>query len=208
VIRSEARTLIRANTDHEGVADTQVTTTQLDTWIDIEHKLLCREIALIAPALFTTTDAEQTFDAADEDDVLTIPDDFERLVRVEKQAGTVWYPVPVSDELSPHAGSSLTVREEEDEFILSPLSVITGTYRIVYVRAPATLDSDADSLEVPGGCEDIICERVSARVRTKLDEDPSIHLANADRVWRSQKQALRRRYGKSPQPGIRLQRRW
>lgn len=206
--RSDARTLIRANTDHEGVADTQVTDAQLNAWLDIEHKLLCREVALIAPTLFTAQDEEQELDTGDDEGILTIPDDFERLVRVEKQQGPIWYPIIISDELTPHTGSVLTVREEEGEFRLSPVTMVPGVYRIVYVRTPITLDGDSDEFDLPGGCEDIVCERVCARVRVKLDEDPTIHASNADRVWRAQKQALRRRYGKGAVPGIRLTRRW
>lgn len=207
--RSEARTVIRANTDHEGASDTQVTTTQLDTWIDLENKLLAREVALIAPTLYTKTDDEQELASGDTDGSLNLPDDFERIVRIEKQvSGDVWYPLSISDGLSPHTGSTLTAREEEDCYIISPDAIMAGTYRLVYVRQAVTMSDDSDTLDVPSGCEDVLIERVCARVRGKLDEDPSLHLQNADRTWRVQKQALRRRYGKSPEPGIRPMRRW
>jgi hypothetical protein len=206
--RDEARTLIRANTDHEGSADTQITTTQLNAWIDIENKLLAREVALVAPSLYTLADEEQELVASDDDESLLIPDDFEHLVRVEKQAGSIWYPLEISDELNVHTGSRLTAREEEGVITLSPQAMCTGTYRIIYVRTPLTLDNDVENLDVPAGCEDIVCERVCARVRTKLDEDPSVHIANAERVWGVQKKALRRRYGKSPQTGLRKVKFW
>jgi hypothetical protein len=207
--RSEARTAIKAATDHDGASDTQVTTTQLDTWIDLEHKLLRRQLSLIVPTLYTSVDEEQTLTSTDEDDdVLSVPSDFERLVRVERQVGTAWHPVPVSDELSPHVGSNITVREEGEELRISPLTSAPGVYRIVYVAIPATMDDDADTLDVPAGCEDIILEKVAARVRIRLDQDPSPHSARAAETWLEQKKALRRRYGKMAVPGLRMTRRW
>lgn len=204
--RAAARTLIRANTDHEGASDTQVTDTQLDTWLDIEHKLLCREVAFIAPSLYTQLDDEQELDAGD--GALEFPDDFERLVRLERQAGASWYPIDISDSLSPHTGSGLTVREEEEGLQVSPAESCAGTYRIVYLRRPLTLDDDDEEFDLPPGCEDILCERVCARARIKLDEDPTPHQSRADSAWVKQKQALRRRYGRGAEPGMRLTRRW
>lgn len=205
--RAEARTAIKTATDHDGVLDTQVTDTQLNAWIDTEHKLFRRELSQIVPSLYAATDEEQTLDSSLEEDSLSLPDDYERLVRVEKQAGSVWYPVDISDELNPHTGT-LVVREEGTDLVVSPATQTSGTYRIVYVQKPATMGSDSATLDVPDGCEGIVVERVCALVRVRLDEDATPHQQRALALWTEQKKYLRRRYGKSPQPGLRLARRW
>lgn len=206
--RAEARTAIQAATDHDGASDTQVTTAQLNSWIDIEHKLLRRQLAQIAPSLYMATAAEETLAALDE--TLTMPSDYESLVRLEVKNGSNWFPVPISDELNTQTGS-LTVREQGGVLNVSPASLAAGTYRIIYAQKPVTLSADSSTngvLLVPDGCEDIIVERVSARVREKCDEDPTPHLNRAATNWTEQRKALRKRYGKGGQPALRLVRGW
>ena len=206
--REECRTAVKTATDHDGASDTQVTTAQLNTWIDIEHKLLRRLLAQVAPQLYTAADNSQTISSGTES--LTMPSDFERLIRLEIQVGDRWLPIEVSDELSPHIGT-LAVREEGGTLKVAPGALTAGTYRIIYVQKPTTLSADSGAggvLLVPDGCEDIIVEKVAARVRERLDEDPTPHLNRAAATWKEQKSALRRRYGKAPQPGMRTTRRW
>ncbi len=206
MIVSVARTAIRASTDHD--SDTQVTDAQLTAWLDLEYKNLRRVLAQIAPSLYATADSSQVIAAGST--TLALPTNYERLVRLEQQFGSNWFPVLISDELTPHYGE-LNAREEGAAFQLSPVSLAPGTYRFIYVALPATLvnvTDDSTALAVPSGCEDVILERVAARVRERFDEDPSAHLARADRVWREQKSALRRRYGKHAVPGLRPVRRW
>ena len=206
--RTEARTAIRAATDHD--ADTQVTDAQLNVWIDIFHQLLRRELNLIAPQLYTATAASETIAAGTT--ALTMPSDYGTLVRVEVQSGSDWYPVPLSDELNVHTGE-LQVREEGNVLTLAPSSRTAGTYRIVYVKEPATLSAESGTggvLLVPKGCEYIITEAVAACVRNRDNDDPSFHLNNglSGQIWKTQKSALRRRYGKGAAPGLRLTRNW
>lgn len=201
--RSQARVAIRASTDHDD--DTQVTDAQLDVWLEQEHKAFRRQLAMVAPTLYATTDDEQELESDDE--LLTKPVNFEQLIRIEKKYGTEWYPVEASDDLSPHIGG-LTFREEGDFFKLAPAALVAGTYRIVHSFAPDDLDDDSDTLEVPPGCEDIILERVCARVRERLDSDPTPHLQRAKRLWDEQRPIIRRRHGKHAKPGLRLVRRW
>ncbi len=210
--RVECRTAIRAGTDQDATDETnaQVTAATLNAWIDAEHKLLRRELARVAPSLYTATDVSQTVSGASLD-TLALPADFDTLVRVERQAGTAWYPLDVSDGLSPHTGG-LTVREEGASLKVAPAALATGgAFRIVYIQAPATLTADSGTggvLLVPGGCEDIIVDRVSARVQSRFQRDPSPYLSRAADTWKHQKTSLRRRYGNMPVPGLRRSRGW
>lgn len=200
---SEARTNIRSETDHD--SDTQVTDDQLDEQINQDYFKLRRRISQLVPSLYTETDEEQTLSGTD--DTLDMPADFERLVRLERQYGSDWYPVEISDELTPHLGI-LNAREEADGIKLAPVSLAPGTYRLIYVMEPQGLDGDTDDIDVPGGCEDIIVQWGAAFVRRRHDEDPSAHMTMADQIWREQKKALLRRYGKHAAPGLRQVRRW
>lgn len=203
----EARTAIRALTDHDGENDDQVTDDQLDIWINLEHAMIRRRLAHIAPSLYEATDDEQTLDSDDEG-LLDLPADFDSLVRVEQQIGSDWYPISVADGLQPHV-SPLNVREEYDGLRLAPVSLAIGTFRIVYKQAAAIeLADDADDLEVPDGFEDIIIEKCAARVRTKDADDPSPHFIRAQEVWNELKGPLRRRYGNHSVPGLRIVRGW
>ncbi len=203
--RAEARTAIQSAYETVGGAPTS---TELNTWIDLEHKLFRRQLAKSVPQIYTATDTQQVLAAGS--DSLTLPSDYERLVRLEKLSGSDWYPVDISDELSPHLGC-LTVREEGTALKVDPVLDAPGTYRIVYVQKPVTLSADSGTggvLLVPDGCEDIIVERCAARARVKQEEDPGPHLARANDVWTEQKRALRKRYGRSPKPGLRMVRNW
>ncbi len=206
--QAEARAAIRASTNQDVVG--QVTEAQLDVWMDLEHKALRRKLQLIAPTLYTAVDTAQVITSASP--ALTLPSDFESLVRIERQVGDDWEPVEITDGLNPHI-SDLNVREEGGTSLkLAPAALAAGTYRIVYVQKPTVLtltgSGNGSTLAVPQGLEDVILELVCARVRVRFDEDPSPHYARAGQVWAEQKPALRRRYGASPEPGLRLVRRW
>jgi hypothetical protein len=210
--RAEARTAIRAATDQEASDETaaQVLGTQLNTWLDLEHKLFRRELSQAVPSLYTATGSEHTPNATT--GALTMPSDYERLVRVELKVGANWYPVDVaSDGLSPHLGD-LCVREEGGTLYLAPVTTAAAyTVRIVYVQSPGALSADSGAngvLLVPEGCEDIICARVEARVQVRFQRDPSPHAARAAAVWREQRKYLRKRYGATPVPGLRTTGRW
>ena len=203
--RAEARTAIQAS--FETVAGAP-TTAELNVWIDLEHKNFRRELADAVPSLYESTTAEQTLTTAD--DVFELPADFETLVRFERKYGTTWQPVEVADGLMPQLGD-LSFLETGATLKVGPNVLAPGTYRAVYIAQPATLSAESGTggvLLVPAGCEDVILERVAARCRIKLEEDPSPHTGRAAAVWREQKRALRKRYGRHPVPGLRVVRGW
>ena len=116
--RAEARTAIKTATDHDGASDTQVSTTQLDTWIDEEHKLFRRQLSAAVPWLYTAVGNEETLAAGD--DTLTIPNDFERLYRL----GNTVLVVTHEDDIAHHARRIVHLRDglvEYDEPVTTPL---------------------------------------------------------------------------------------
>lgn len=196
MIRSGAITAIRTATAHDG--DTQVTDTQLGVWIDLEVTRLRREVNSIAPGLYSDTTATQALTSSDPD--FDLPADFERLIRFERLEGTRYVGVDVADELHPDLSCLRGARLEDGVIRVFPAEDAAGTYRLVYCTTH-TLTSDY-TLTVPGGCEDIIVERVSARVRVRLNEDPTPHQVEAARIWAEQKTAIRRRYGAHSTGGL------
>lgn len=205
LLLSELHDAIRAETDHD--SDTQVTNAQLTERANIDYQNLRRKLIGVAPQIYAVEDDSQTLVTGDS--ALDMPADFERLVRLEKQVGSsdMWIPVEVSTELDPHYGC-LAVREEDGVLKLAPTSLTAGTWRIVYVPKPDGLVDDDQDIILPDGLEDILIQQGAAFVRRRMDEDPSPHLQQADMVWKEQRSALRRRYGRHAQPGLRLVRRW
>lgn len=68
----------------------------------------------------------------------------------------------------------------------------------------ATWSSGVSSiLPVPIGLEDVVCERVAARVRERCYEDPSRHTTRAEEIWRDLLPSLKKRYGAHPVSGLR-----
>lgn len=204
---AEARTAIRTATETDATDETAspVTGDMLDDWINRDYKNFRRTLSHAVPELYTATSATQTLTSSD--DAFDKPADYERLVRMERQYGTKWHPIEVFDGLTVET-DLLSVREEGDDLLVGPPSRAAGTYRIVYVTAPDDLNDDADELDVPAGCEDIVVELVAARVRERRRQDPILHLQRAERTWQEQRKLLRRRYGAHSQPGLRITRGW
>jgi hypothetical protein len=205
MLKSEARTAIRST--YEDVAGAP-TDSELNVWLDLEQKLFRRELTIAAPTLYQKVDATQTI--ANGAETLALPSDYDSLIRVERLDGVTWLPVDVSDALTTQIGA-VAVREEGAAIKIGPTLISGASYRLIYNPVPASLastNSPDETLAIPVGCEDILIERVAARARVKLEEDPSPHLTRAAAVWNEQKRALRRRYGRMPVPGLRSLRRW
>lgn len=209
MIRSGAITAIRTSTGHD--SDTQVTDTQLGVWIDQIYPEFRREILDVAPSLYTAVAATQDLTTTDPD--FDLPADFERVSTLQVLCGVDYLGVPPVSDVSPDFGG-LCWREEAGVLRLAPATSCTGTYRLAYNKAP-TLTGDY-TIEVPTGCELVIVERVAAMVRVRFNEDPTPHLATADRIWHGapgmpgsgQKTAIRRRFGGHTQGGFVQTRAW
>jgi len=203
---SQAITNIRSATSHD--TDDQISTTQYLAWLQLEQDILRARLAASIPNLYSTT---ATTVLADQETIIPLPDDFLATVRIEKIVGATYYPVCVSDGLSTNGLSTgLEFRRENNQIIVSPPETSAGTYRHTYIYTSAVLDYDDDensqndsTLEVPLGLEDVICERVAARVRIRCEEDPSPHEARAERIWAMNQHAIRKIYGAHPVTGLR-----
>lgn len=209
---------IRNGTGHD--VDGQVNdTTMLLPWIELEARRVRRELSLKVPEIFTLTAApivvaagSTSFNIASQ---LTSPERILEVARLVRGTGSApssdeWVDVPVYEEGVPWLG----YREEGPIVNLLPGRSAAGTYRVRYVQgmsaAAFTTSTDLNGgfsptiVGLPAGLEDIVVERVSARASRRIPgDDPAPHLAEAERIWREQLPALRKRYGRSVKPGFR-----
>lgn len=201
---ADARTRVRAVTAHD--TDTQITDSQLDAWLTDETARVRRDLIAVAPQLYQKLSDTFPLTITPYLDLSAITD-FERVWRVDVLDGSTWRDVPVSDEASPELGD-LTYRETTaggiPALLFSPSTAALGnSFRVAYHAAPA-----ASSVEVPSGMEDAVLMRVAAKVAMRCFDDPRAFNEEADRVWATQRRAVRRRYGAQPQPGLRLTKGW
>ena len=198
---SQAITYIRTATSHD--ADDQVSDAQLTSWLQVEQDRVRVRLGAAVPSLYNAT-ASTTLTAGQ--DTITKPVDFLAMRRLERQYNSLWEPVAIGDGLSTNGYSGvyswIDVREQGNTFVISPADAAPGTYRLTYITVGATLYTPT-ALDVPLGLEDVLIERVSARVRERCEEDPSAHLRRADEVWREMLPALKKRYGAHPVSGLR-----
>jgi hypothetical protein len=209
MVRSDVETMVRAQTGHD--SDTQVTQAQIYAWLLLDYPAFRREIIDVAPSLYTAVATVQVLTAADPD--FDLPADFERVNMFEVLVGADYIDVPVAG--GPGADfRGISYREEAGVLRVAPSGSAPGTYKLTYNKAP-TLTSDY-TIEVPAGCELVIVERLCARVRGRFNEDPSPHIAEANRIWHGvpgvpgsgQKTAIRRRYGGHTQSAFVQTRGW
>lgn len=195
------------NRDSSGV----VSATQITSWINLEYKRVRRELARIAPQLYTAVSNTTVLSGVQ--NTIAKPADFQALRRVEKLSddGIHFFPVQATDELGPDM-DELNWREQGANILLGTWDAIDlpGTYRLIYVQQPTTLqwdpsdDNPNDTLDLPDGVEDVVAERVSARVRERVEEDSAPNLRRADEVWREAARGLRERYGEHPHGGLKI----
>jgi hypothetical protein len=206
--RDEAVTMIRANTAHD--SDTQVTDAQLREWIKAAYYRLRRKIADVAPDLYSKATATQVLSSSSTD--FSMPADFARLIRFERQEGQDFVALEVADELHPDlvaSGRGYRAITSAGALLLRvyPTSAAPGTYRLVYVYLPDLTGGAGNyTFELPAGLEEIITEGVSARVRVRFNEDAAAHWTELDRLWTEQRTSVRRMYGNHGQSGFRWSR--
>lgn len=207
--KAQLLTLVRTTIGHD--TDTQVTDTQINTWIDQVYPEFRREILGVAPSLYTAVAATQVLTTTDAD--FDLPADFERVNRFEVLVGNDYLGVPVADSHSADF-STLSYREEAGVLRVAPSTSAAGTYKLTYNKAPS-LTGDY-LVEVPTGLELVIAERVAGHIRPRFNEGAEQHQAAADRIWHGvpgipgsgQKTYIRRRYGGHTQSGLARTRGW
>lgn len=188
---------IRAATNRDGEGDAGVSDSQLTTWINQEVEELRAALVRVAPdewctfGTFSLTSANTVLInslagstgflgiRSVEWDANSNASSRQWVQLREYQFGTrnryarSWHVLG-----SPVSGQTLYIEPE------SPSGSVPGTYRLWLVLAPteyAYPANAANTLDLPavGGAR-YVCEGVAARVRTRLDEDPSFHLASKE----------------------------
>jgi hypothetical protein len=196
---------IRACTNHD--SDTQVTDVQLTVWINKEYYRLRRILAEVAPSLFQN---QVSFTISSGNTYAVVATDYDRVYRLERLVnGTEYEPLGLADALDPESvpdGLSLAFLERGTTLEIYPSTSAAGSYRLTYTTKPAALSGGSDSCTVPEGAEEVIVQRVSARVRVRFEEDPSIHVALANEALSEVRSYLQKRYGVHPE-GLRNERR-
>ena len=170
---------VRASTAHDN--DDQTTTLQIQEWIDRAYTRTRRWLSTFMPEYYAAEYLPPALVGAIGGALLPKPDDYERLIRIERQypAG-YWYPLTMRTVLTQKVGMAIDV---------------SGQYRITYSKCPV---DGYQYIDVPEGCEDIVIEEAAALVRNRHDEDPSFHLGRVVQLKREAMADLRMRYGAHP----------
>lgn len=196
---------IRAATDHD--SDTQVTDAQLLVWINKEYFRLRRIIGDVAPKLYS---AQVTFTISSGNTYAIVASDFERIYKLERlNVGSSYDPMVVANELDPEVipdGAVAAFLERGATLEIYPSTAASASYRLTYTTKPTALASAGDACTVPEGAEEVIVQRVAARVRIRFEEDPSPHQALAAEALAEVRSFIQRRYGAHPE-GLRTERR-
>lgn len=181
-------TAVRSHVAHD--SDTQVTDAQLTAQVDIEYKLLRRALATIAPELFTKQSSHTVAAGAY---TITKPTDFDRLWRLERLSGSLYYPVDATAPLNSYSSNTLVFIEMPTTIELQPTTLAAGTYRLTYL---AGITAGYTSLDgIPEGLEYVVVMRVAAFAARRLEEDPSYFLVQAAEAWKMARRDLTKRNG-------------
>jgi hypothetical protein len=196
---AELITAVRTATRFDIASPSPVTDTMVTVWVDQEHKRFRRELNVAVPALYKATSSEATIAAGAQ--TLTKPNDFEKLVRIERKVAERWETIEPAPDTNGGFACYLGFEEVGATYLIWPLAAAAGTYRIVYSK---TVTAGYTSIEVPDGFEDVLIERVSGRVKERLQpSEAQMHFQIADRIWQQQMPLLRLRYGRNSRSGFR-----
>jgi hypothetical protein len=195
---AEAITAVRSATRYDIAAPstpTPVTDAQVTVWLNSEMHRFRRALNAEVPQLYRTT-SSHTINAGAQ--TITKPAGFEALVRLEKLVGATYVNVEPANPVDQEIGN-LGFEEVGGTYLIWPSASAPGTYRLIYAVA-----ATAGTLEVPDGMEDVLVERVCARVKERLaPAEAQMHFAIADRIWAEQLPLLRRRLGRNIPSGFR-----
>jgi hypothetical protein len=199
VTKADAITAVRTATRFDTASPSPVTDTQVGVWMDQESARVRRLLNVAVPALYKATSSNLPILAGAQ--TLTKPAGFEKLVRIEVLTGDRWETVEPASDTNPSFDYCLGFEEVGNTYLIWPLASAPGTYRMVYSTA---ITSGYTTLEVPDGLEDVIIERVCARVKERLQPgEAGMHFDVADRIWAEQLPLLRMRYGRTNRSGFR-----
>lgn len=180
---ADAITDIRERTDQDlpsggAVEEQPIKDSTIKRWINIEVQNVRRLLLAAAPALFATQSAFTA--SAGPPPFWTKAATFDR-VRLVERKGTdgTYYPIEKANELDPEMSPSYAWRELGSKIEFFPSTGAAGDYRVTFLAKPAALVNSSDVLDVPDGVEDVVVERVCARVRRRFEESPAEHIEAA-----------------------------
>jgi hypothetical protein len=183
--------------------DVQLPSTAIVHRLDDEYRRLRRRLSAEFPTIYEALSPVSTLTGSTTS--FAKPTDCETVRVVEKQSGAQWTSIPVAPSLNRDEIGCLCFYEQGANIVLTPAGSASGSYRVYYVKAPATTVTTYD---VPDGVEGIIIEETSAWARQRHNDDPTYHKQEAQRIWDEQYMALWNRYGSSGQPGLQVTRVW
>ena len=208
-----AVTEVRARTDQDlgGTAaeDAPVKDSTIWGWINTEYPLVRRVLAKVAPTLFKKT---VTVTIAAGSNSWSVNADFEEAYLVERKASDGQYdPIEAADELDPESCTGYAWREGgsiDDGRVLEffPSASCAGDFRVSYIRKPTALTAVGNEIRLPDGAEEILIERVCAKVRRRVEEDPMPHELAAERALAETTSYLQSRRGVHPEGFFRRRR--
>lgn len=184
-------TNIRALTDHD--TDTQVTDPQLFAWISTEYFAIRRTLNRVVPTLYVNT---VSFTISSGNTYTIVATDFESIRRLQRLAGdSTYYAVKQASPLDPELARSIAFLKRGSVLEFYPSQAATGSYKLTYMTKPTQITAGGDTVDVPEGVDEVIAQKVSAKVRTRLNDSPTVHMEAADALWKEAKRQLQRDYG-------------
>lgn len=194
---------VRAGIDRETGDDAAGTDTKLKLWINSEYKLLVRRLATLFPDRYTkySTDIVVAPGASSFDAAVTATD-FSKLRELQLKQGADYLRVVLGNGINPEMSGTLCFRQRGASTMdIFPATAAPGTYRVKYLYKPASLATGTDPVDLPDGGEEMIAQLVAAKCRFRIDEDPSLHLAQREQLWAELRDSLLPFYG-APGEGI------
>lgn len=181
---AELITSVRGNTFQTDT--TRLPDTLIVQWANEEQDAIHRYIASIAPHLFLTVSANLTVASGLSTIDISSLTTLEQIQEVKRLQGSVWKSIRPAG-YNPETSSRLCWRQRGASAIdLFPANQAPGTYRVEYTAGPTALSTSLPNavIALPGGGARVLIEGVSARVRAREEEDPSVHLQWREQAWK------------------------
>jgi hypothetical protein len=192
---------VRGGTNKNNTAG-PVSDTLIVLWLNEALPVLWRRVADLLPDFFEKITADFTLGAG-----VTTMDlsgaplsltDFGKIIEVQQKVGADYFELPVARQTNPEQSFTLSYkRRGANTLDFYPLVSAPGqTFRVRYVSKQPTLAVASPNavLGLPDGCEGALVQEVSARVRGRMEEDPTFHLQVRESAWKDLRMSLIREY--------------
>lgn len=169
---------VRAATDPD--VTTPITDTQITDWLNEDIRELWAILAPFSRDWFTAVSANLTIAAGASTYNLASITDFLALRGVDRDAGTNnWQKLRPWRFPARSRIGSISYRVTQKTLRIEPRELAPGTYRVWYIPVPTDLPvgTPATTIDLPLGGDKYVIQGAAARVRARMEEDPSPHLA-------------------------------